>query len=107
MPRSHRCPAEVQHQQFESFGRFGCSPKWREINCFEDSVRGYALHAIVTYLASDIPEKDGPRVRWCHGLASGSEALDKAHGRGCFSLVERGQASQTAHKIGGHFGTET
>jgi hypothetical protein len=88
MPGSHWRPAQIYQEQFEALGGLGCSLEPWKIELFKDGVCSDALDAIVTHLASDIPQRRGPRVRWCYGLGC-AKALDEAHGTGSFSAGKR------------------
>jgi hypothetical protein len=76
VPRAHGYPAQLHHQQLKALGALGCSFEWWKINLFENRVRGYALHAIVTYLTTDVSQESSPRVWWCYGTGS-AKALTK------------------------------
>jgi hypothetical protein len=85
VPRPHRSPAQIHHQELEALGRFRGSLEPWNIELFKDGIRGYALHAVVTYLASDVSQGSGPVVWRCYSQAGDLQALDEGSSRyfGC------------------------
>jgi hypothetical protein len=54
VPGAHGPPADIYHQQLETFGRFRRSLQLWKIDLLKDSVCGDALDAVMTDLTSDI-----------------------------------------------------
>jgi hypothetical protein len=70
VPRPHRSPAQIYHQELEALGRFRGSLEGRNVELLEDGIGSNALDAIVTELTWDIPEQGSPRVWWFYGTGS-------------------------------------
>jgi len=100
MSRSHRSPAQIDHQQPETFGRLRCSLEPRKIELFKNRFRGDSLDAVVTNLASDITEGSSPRIRWFYGLAVDSQALDE----GLLQHIRHQRALELHPVVTGHVG---
>lgn len=65
--RPHRRPAQFNHKTLQSFSRLGCPLEPWKVELFKNRIGGDALDAVMTDLASDIPEGSGPRVLWFCG----------------------------------------